>query len=179
MKTFAYCIASGLAAVQQAVSGFVMTAPPYKAETFNPALLEGCGFLYFRLEGMAQIPRAMFGDEVAGVRSPALYAEQLLGLNLSGAVVLLANCYSTTSLFPAAFYRVGARAVIAGEGSNYAARNAVIGADLLAKWLLFYLRAGLPPDRALRRAKMRLIPTLFRAADRDALAFKLMEGNYA
>lgn len=179
MRTFAYCIASGLAAVQQAVGGFIMTAPPYTAATFDPRLLEGCDFLYFRLHGLAQINRAMYGDEVDGAQSPALYVEQLDGLNLSSAVVLLANCYAPQSLFPAAFYKAGARAVVAGSGTNYTATGAAVaGVDLLAHWLLRYLQIGLPLDRALRQAKMRLLLTSFRAADRDALAFKL-EGNYA
>jgi len=121
----------------------------------------------------------MFGDGPDGGLVPALYIEQLDGLNLSGAVVLLANCYAPDSLFPAAFYRAGARAVFAGAGTNYTAQGATVaGVDLLARWLLRYLQVGLPPDRALRQAKMRLLLTSFRAADRDALAFKL-EGNYA
>ena len=180
MKTFAYVMASGLAAIQQAVGGFIMTAPPYTAATFDPHLLEGCGFLYFRLHGLPQVPRAMFGDGPDGGLFPALYVEQLDGLNLGGAVVLLSNCYAPQSLFPAAFYKAGARAVIAGAGENYTGKGAaVVGVDLLARWLLRYLHAGLPLDRALRQAKIRLLPTILRAADRDALAFKLMEGNYA
>jgi hypothetical protein len=156
-----------------------MTSPPYTAASFDPAMLCGYDFLYFRLHGLPQIPRAMYGDQIEGARVPALYIEQLTGVNLSGATVLVANCFGATSPFVGAFYRAGAGAVIAGAGPNLAAAERVIGTDKLAASLLRYLAAGEAAKTALTRAKLWLLPTIFRAADRDALAFKLMEGNYA
>ncbi|NIM51635.1 MAG: hypothetical protein GTO22_20710 [Gemmatimonadales bacterium] len=75
----------------------------------------------------------------------------------------------------AACYRAGASAVIAGPGPNYAAGKRVVGTDLLVKWLLYGLRLGLGPKRALQMARMRLKATSWRGPDRDALAFKIQQ----
>jgi hypothetical protein len=69
----------------------------------------------------------------------------------------------------------GARAVIAGSGSNYAARFRVVGADLLGILTRRLLQLHIPPHIALRlaKAKMRLGPN--DRFTRDALCFQLYD----
>jgi len=175
MDVFAYCTAPALAAVEKALDVEAYSSPPYKASTFNPALMAGRDMLYFRLHGLPAVPYQMLGEDMEGNMAPALNLEHLNGVDLGGAVVMIANCYSAESPFVPAFYRAGARAVIAAPGANFAAAGDVIGSDLLARWVKLGMEAGLSIGRALSVAKMRLLPTAWRAADRDALGFKIME----
>jgi hypothetical protein len=92
--------------------------------------------------------------------------------------VVIANCYSTHGPLLQAFYDAGAGAVIAAPGENYAAGNVVLGADLLAKWVILGLRLGLSVERALQLAKTRLILTAWRISDRDTLGFRIISREY-
>jgi hypothetical protein len=177
MRTFAYCIPAAARAVRRATGVEPLTSPPMRQGTLA-ADPSGCTLLYFRLHGMEQAPGAMFGDGMI----PALSVEQVAEWNLAGAVVVLANCYGATSQFPAAFYRAGAVAVIAGDGPNQAASARIIGADLLAMWVrkVLTLLDGAPMSNAIVRwamivARARLALTAWRAPDRDAMAFRIVD----
>jgi len=108
---------------------------------------------------------------------PAFTRDNLKGIDLGGAVVILANCYGSSSPLIKYLFQSGARAVMAGPGKNYAAKGGrVVGTDTLAKWVRLGLGSGLGPKAALSLAKSRLLLTSWRAVDRDALEFRLHRG---
>ena len=176
MLIFAYCTAPAKEAVARAVGVEPYTSPPWMATRFDLSLLIGNDLLYFRLHQAGAFTDLWLGEKEDGGLVPALRADQLEGLDIGSPVVLIANCYGDEGPFVPAFYRAGARAVIAAPGPNWAAGNMVIGTDLLAKWLIWGLRHRWPVQRALTMAKLRLMATAWRVSDRDALEFKIMEG---
>lgn len=175
MRVRAYCTASAHNAVEKAVGIVPWTSPPWTAHTFKPELLVGYDLLYFRLHQALAIPSLWLGERENGSLLSAFRVEQLEGLRLGKPIVLIANCYGVRGPFVPAFYKAGANAVIAAPGPNFAAKNLIIGTDLLARWLIRGLRLGLNVKRALTVAKTRLIATAWRGSDRDALQFKIME----
>lgn len=175
MRIFAYCTAPARESVAQAMGMEPYTSPPWVANTFNPDVLIGYDLLYFRLHQARAFPDLWLGQKKDGGLVPAFRVEQLETVRLGSPIVLIANCYGVEGPFVPAFYRAGARAVIAAPGPNFAAGNVVIGTDLLAKWLIRGLRWGLSVGRALTMAKARLVTTAWRDSDRDALQFKIME----
>ncbi len=175
MRIFAYCLADAKEVVSRALGVIPLTAPPLKASTFDPKWLEGYDLLYFRLHGLEAIPTSMFYEEADESFSPALNVRQIgFACLKAGSVVIMANCYGTESPFVRAFYQAGAAAVIAGPGQNWALEKSIVGPDLLARWLAQKLAKGLTVERAFSIAKTRLLLTSYRAADRDALGFKIM-----
>ncbi len=175
MRVYAYCISSARIAVQDALGVMPYTSTPYDVNTIDLKKAEGCGFLYFRLHGLPNIPTSWFGEGERHEHVEALSARNLDGVDLTGAVVLLANCYGSDSPLVAEFYKAGAQAVVAGPGPNMAGARRVIGTDKLAQFFLYGLRRGWTVDRALQFAKVRLQLTRWRRADRDALEFQIME----
>lgn len=175
MRVFAYCTAPARESVLKAIGVEPYTSPPWVVNTFDSAVLMGYDLLYFRLHQARILPNLWLGQKEDGGLIPALRVEQLEAVRLNSPIVLIANCYGVEGPFVPAFYRAGARAVIAAPGPNFAASNAVIGTDLLAKWLIRGLRLGLSVERALTMAKARLVATAWRGSDRDALQFKIME----
>jgi hypothetical protein len=175
LDVFAYCTLPARPAVAHAMGVVPFTSPPYTAKNFSPRLMVGNDFLYFRLHQIESMPGIWLGEDLNGDMSPALRLDQIANVNLSGAVVLIANCYSSDSPFIPAFYACGAGAVIAAPGKNYAAGDQVIGADLLAQWIRRLIGRGWPVGRALAAARGILTMTSWRAPDRDALAFQIMQ----
>jgi len=175
MNVFAYCTLPARPAVARALGIIPFTSPPYTEKSFSPRLLGGNDFLYFRLHQIEGMPSIWLGEDVEGNMPMALRLEQIKNIDLSGAVVLIANCYSSDSPFILAFYACGARAVIAAPGKNSAAGDQVIGADLLAQWLYRLIGRGWPAGRALAAARGVLTMTAWRAPDRDALGFRIQE----
>lgn len=175
MKVFAYCTELAARAVGEATRVVPLTSPPSTHVDIQPETLEGYDLLYFRLHGIPNVP-IWFGEDRKG-EYPALTAENLSGADLSGSVVVVANCYGSDSPLVCAFYHAGARAVIAGTGSNYASGKRVIGTDKLVRSLIRALARGWSLPSALRWAKMSLLATSWRGADRDAYKFQIMNGG--
>ena len=184
MRTLAYCTEAAREAVWRAVGVEPLTSPPLSAGCV-PDVWAGADFVYVRLHGRPNVPDTWFGESADGDAITALTIDDLG--KVSG-VWLLANCYGAESPWVAALYRAGAQAVIAGNGSNYAARKRVVGTDLLARWLKHGLELGLPVQWALRLAKARVgLSKYSRAAvngqmvcpNADALAFLLQQAEEA
>jgi hypothetical protein len=178
MRIVAYCTQTARHAVRRAVGVEPLTSPPLHAGCL-PADWADADFVYVRLHGRDDVPDTWFGESDDGDSTTALTLDSLPPVH---GVWLLANCYSAESPWPAALYRAGASAVIAGSGPNYAASRVVIGTDLLARWLRYGLSAGLSTVAALRLAKTRLFLSPDRAKvnghkvhpGADARAFKLI-----
>jgi hypothetical protein len=178
MRILAYCIAPAREAVRAATGVAPLTSPPWTADILSPDRLRGHDLLYFRLHGLPDAPYTWFGEDERRAFVPALHKEHLDALEpdgLGGAVVVLANCFGADSPMVRELYQAGAGAVIAGHGPNVAAANRLVGTDLLVRWLILALRAGFGVERALRVAKARLVVSAWRAADRDAMQFSLIE----
>ncbi len=187
MRVFAYCTLTAREAVEKATGVRPLTSPPMLAQHFDPQRMEGYDLLYFRLHGFEDIPDTWFGEDGRGPhlplalraaaikRYPAMTASQLDDVDLGGAVVVIANCYGADSPLVAGFYQAGAAAVIAGSGPNLAAAQQVVGTDALVQALIAAMNWGFGVRRALILARARLLATIWRAADRDALELKIME----
>lgn len=176
MRVFAYCTEAARKAVKKATGVEPITSPPILADTFNTDL-SGYDLLYFRLHGLQIAPAMMFGEDMEGRWSkyPALHTSFLGAVRLKpGATVVIANCYGKESKWPAKFYKAGVAVVVSGPGPNMAAGKSVIGTDLLMRWILLSLRAGLDVNSAIVIARARLAFTLWRTPDRDAMAFDIV-----
>lgn len=189
MNVFACCIQPAAVAVQKATGVEPLCCPPVMAESFDPLWLEGHDLLYFRLHGFAgqhnvwygehpemkeTVPEALWGASIQSY--PALLAKTIERADLSGSIVVVANCYGADNLiFASAFYDAGAIAVIAAPGPNFAAGSDVIGADSLVKTMLDNLQRGMDTKKALAWARANLLFTAWREADRDALGFRILE----
>lgn len=174
MDIWAYCTAPAREAVTKATGVEPVVSPPMTASEFDVRWLEGHDVLYFRLHGMVD-QTVWYGEGSRGGLYVALTINQLREPRLGGALVVVANCYAAKSPMIAELYRAGASAVIAGEGPNFAAGRRVIGADKLAREVIAGLRGGRSIERALRVARMKLLATAWRGADRDALGFRVIE----
>jgi hypothetical protein len=173
MKILAYCTYSARLAVGAALDASPLTSPPMRASEFDPQWLEGYDLLYFRLHGKPHSP-AWYGDE-----HMALTPIQVSVADLDGVVVVAANCYGAENAqMVEAFYRSGARAVIAGPGENLAAVRRVVGTDLLVQWVIRLMKLGAGVERALQAARWRLRLTGWRASDRDAAQFAVVSREY-
>jgi len=174
VRVFAYCTKQARGAVAAATGVEPVTSPPITARTFNPQWLEERDFLYFRLHGA--LGRVGWFNDAGEL---ALTRIQVDVVDLRGVVVVVGNCYGADDPMIEAFYRAGARAVIAGAGLNVAAGNRVVGVDLLVKWLIRGMMmwgwgcTGM--RRALALAKVRLALTGWRTSDRDARAFNIIK----
>jgi hypothetical protein len=173
MRVFAYCIPRAAESVRAATGVTPYTSLPWTSAALGR--LPGADLLYFRLHGAEALRGIWFGEDGDGGMIPALEAHNIRGADLRGAVAVVANCYGANDPLVQLLYQVGARAVIAGEGPNMAAGNNIIGTDLLVRW--FRLSMHLGPAWALRIARARLLATGWRVADRDALAFRIIDNN--
>lgn len=174
LRIWAYCTAPAQRSVAEATGVEPLVSPPLTINEFDPLWLEGHDLLYFRLHGMSQAT-IWYGEGEGGALCPAFHVGLLEGVDLDGATVIVANCYGAESAMVQALYRAGAGAVVAGSGRNFAAGSRVVGADKLAREAIQGLRRGWPVLRALYIARLKLLSTAWRAADRDALEFRVIE----
>lgn len=177
MRVFAYCIAPAVRAVRAATGTAPLTSPPWTADLLRPEMLAGWDLIYLRLYGLPDAADTWFGGR-AGELVPALCKYHLDALEpdgLGGAGVVVANCYGASSPLIAELYQAGAGAVIAGHGPNWGAADRLVGTDLLVHSIILGMRAGMGIKRALQMAKVRLAFSAWRAADRDAMQFSLIE----
>lgn len=178
MNTFAYCSASFGRLVRRVAGASPTLCPPTTMETFEIRDLEGHDFVYFKLHGLEGQPY-WYGDSL----TTALSAGQLATADLQGAVVFVANCWlvdddGTPSPMLEALMHAdqptrGPRAVIGGPGKNYALRNRIGGADLLALYVRFFLEVGFSLWSAFKWAKLRLQIVRPSYVTRDTLAFRI------
>lgn len=183
MRTFAYCCKSFRESVRKAAACEPLLSPPTTVETFQPACLQGHHFIYFKLHGLPDQP-FWYGDHWC----TAVSAEQIQAANLHGAVVFVANCYllpppeerlagRTTPMLDA-LQAAGARAIIGGDGQNYARANTIDGADALGIFIRVWLERGFTPPNAFRYAKRLLrFVSAARPAIQDALRFDFYTGD--
>ncbi len=149
------------------------TSPPIRLSDGGLDLSQytGSPIWYIRLHGIAEEPGLRYGED-GPLWVPALSVEQVRDLDLSGTVVISGCCHAVESDFPQAYLDAGAIAFVGGSGFNFAAASdRVIGADTLARWMTKGLSKRLSPTAAYRLARMRLVTTAWRMADRDALQF--------
>lgn len=168
MRVFAFCAASFVNSVRRAAGVEPLTCPPTTLETFDVGTLAERDLIYFKLHGLPGEPY-WYGDGWV----TALSAEQIQRADLSGAVVFVANCFLPESPMLEALLSAGASVVIGGPGENYAAPDAVQGADLLGLTVRRCLQVGLNPKTALVIARRLLRWHKQDMATRDALAFQL------
>jgi hypothetical protein len=151
-------------------------------ETFDPSLLTGRQFVWFKLHGL-EGERYWYGDDYvtalsAGQLAPA---DGIVGPDLQGAVVLVSNCWlahddGTPGPMLEALARANPTAIIGGSGANYALPDRLGATDLLALYLRWFLQVGFAAYNALQLAKTRLRLRLRhqdRQATEDTLAFRL------
>jgi hypothetical protein len=174
LRIWAYCTVPARRSVAEATGIEPLTSPPMTAVEFEPGWMEGHDLLYFRLHGLNEAT-LWFGEGRDGNHCLALTDSQIKQADLDGAVAVIGNCYGARSPMVKALYQAGASAVIAGSGENYAAGQRVIGADKLAREVIDGLRRGRSVTRALYIARLKLFMTVWRAADRDALEFRVIE----
>ena len=179
LSVWAYCDARFERATRQAAGVTPLTCPPATAATFDPSVLQGQELLYFDLHG-DQGKDWWYGLINYGMvreRIPALYADQVRGLDLHGVTVFAATCHAGDPGNPMAqaFMDAGA-VVIAGEGENYGPPGGKLyGAPLLGMWLRRSLERGWGVSKALTMA--RLIVRLSRRSVSDTVAFQLLGRN--
>lgn len=153
-----------------------ITAPPVMASdrVLSSREASEADLIYIRLHGRDDIRWMWYGEKIRGIWIPALSVDEIADADLAGKMVVAATCFGATSEFAPAFKAAGAT-YVSGFGSNYAAvTEHVIGADKLASGLAQGLGLGLSHAGAFRWARARLLPTAWRRADRDALAFTLI-----
>jgi len=175
VKVFALCAQSFEPSVKRAAGVKPLTSPPVIMEAFNPAWLQGYDFLYFKLHGFPSQPY-WYGDGYV----TAVSAHQIKTADLSNTIVFVANCHLCErvngDLLPSpmlvALLEAGAKCVVGGPGTNYAAKIKLVGADLLGFY--FRLLLGFPritPNLAFRAARARLALTRDPVAT-DTLGFR-------
>jgi len=168
VDVFAYCAASFARSVGKAAGVQPLLSPPMRAEYFGHELLENHDFIYLKLHGRAGQPY-WYGDGYI----EALSADTVRSARLDGAVVFAASCHLPESPMLEALLDAGASAVIGGRGRNFAATDAVWGADLLGMYVRWFMKLGMRVDRALKWAKWRLRLGVQDRATKDALEFQL------
>lgn len=130
---------------------------------------------YIRLHGIREEPGHLYGED-GPLWSTAITVEQVQELDLDQNIIISGCCFALESDFPRAFLDAGAAAFVGGSGFNFAASSdRVIGADTLARWVTKGLSNGLTIGAAFSLARMRLLLTSWRMADRDARQFELIE----
>lgn len=152
--------------------------------TLNLDALASHDFYYFKLHGLRDEP-FWYGD----AWQTAITLEQIQSINWTGKVAFVANCYGVDTsgqldIMPRAILEGGARAVIAGQGYNYAALTEITGADLLGQWLRRLMTARLSPHRSFHLVQQLLhrwytpkrlkhLPGQRRLAAEDSLQFRI------
>jgi hypothetical protein len=145
----------------------VITSPPTTFDTFEPAMISGADLLYLKLHGLPK-QAYLYGDGLV----TACSANQIAQANLTDCIVFAAVCHLPETPFMPALFHAGARAVVAGHGSNYAARTRVYGADMLGMLFRRLLQLKVPPALAFRFAKAKMARGRQDRYTRDALQFQ-------
>jgi hypothetical protein len=177
IKVCAYCTLRTAKAVENAMGVEPITSPPFRSDSLPVSEFERQDLIYFRLHGSKEIPGTWFGEDRDRYLIPALDELGLKQMDLGGALVVVANCYGWYSPIMSSIIQAGAGGIIAGPGKNFGAvSERVVGVDKLARGVLLGLKRGMSPSMALRYSKARLLLTMWRPADRDALEFSLIRG---
>ena len=178
MRILAYCDKRYELVTREGVVGWeadCLTSPPIFAGTFSPDWFQGYEFIYLDIHGQ---PSSVYLYSGPNQEWAALSLKTVEAARIDGAVIFATTCFLPETKFLEAFLKAGARAVVAGEGENYAGRQNPAGAQSLAGQFLRQLKSGLSPETALEQAKIKLRKPLLskfvkQQAVEDALAFKL------
>lgn len=177
-RILTYCMASVARTAHQATGAWPVLCPPFGADTFPVEFFERADLIWLGLHGVGDNPRHLFGDQVTlpgmvvPMRTRALTAQDLVGLNLRGRVVYATTCYLDQTDFPAVLKKAGAT-VIGGPGKNYGDTGKLVGADKLGAAFVGALRTTTTTiAAALDEAKRTLDLQL--EADRDAAEFAII-----
>lgn len=172
MKTIALCCWSRAAITKRAAGVTkILTSPPVTILNFQPRMIEGADLLYIKLHGLPA-QGYLYGD----AWTTTVSATQIQSADLHGCTVFAAACHLPESPMLQAFFNAGARAVIAGHGSNYAGKHQVYGADLLGMTIRKLMAFRLPPQLAFRLAIARIKNARQDRYTRDTLEFHYHEG---
>ena len=184
MRTIAFCAQQFAESVRKAAGVEPLLSPPIMLKNFQPELLNGAQFLYFKLHGFAG-QGYWYGDHM----QTAVSARQIETCDLKDAIVFVANCFALTpdgypDRMACALFRAGVKAIVAGVGQNFAQSRAVSGADQLGFIFRRLVSAAIPYNEAFevcmeglaKRAQDTIrsgrSPT---EPDLDTLQFKLIE----
>lgn len=175
VNIIAYCDERFEQATQEAVGrdAFVLVSPPVTDENVRALARQfaRADVVWFDFH----MPSADLQFWVNGGGQVALSPETLSAFDLSRAVVFVVNCYHGGDVMLAALRATKARAIVGGEGENFAGTNHMAGADILGREFLRSLSV-MPqtPTTALRFAKLRLTAMAQTQSIRDALEFKIL-----
>ncbi len=151
-NVLAVCVASQREAVERAAGVRPVTSPPLTIDNFNTKWLHRpYDLLYFSLHGIPEQPY-WYGDNWL----TAISAEHFAGVDLSGAVVFVANCYLQGSPMEKALLDCHPKALIGGSGKNWTRTKRPVGANLLGWYVRRLVCAGIAADKALHLAKLGL-----------------------
>jgi len=188
MNAFAYCAASFAPRLARLAGVRPHTCPPLTDETFDPSLLQGQDFVWFKLHGRRN-ERYWYGDNW----TTALSADRLapadgtVGPDLRGAVVFVSNCWlyhgpagrEIPGPMMIALAEARASAIIGGAGLNYARTDRIAGTDLLGLYVRYFLKLGLSARRAFRFAQLRLALARPGLVTDDTRGFRVWMGGSA
>jgi hypothetical protein len=167
MNTIAFCCWSYQSITKRAAGVTrILTSPPITILDFKPEMIQGADLLYLKLHGLPA-QAYLYGDGW----TTAVSANQIATADLTGCTVFAAVCHLPDSPMLQAFFNAGARAVIAGHGSNYASRTRVYGADLLGLTIRKLMQLHIPPHIAYRLAIHRIKRAKQDRYTRDTLEF--------
>lgn len=139
-----------------AAGAWPVSFPPGRADTFDPALLQGRDLIYACLHGLPNQPY-LYGDKF----ETALSAEQIRAVNLGGAVVYMAGCFGDGPVADA-FLDAGASCIVGDRDLTWAGTWLPLGSNRLGRLFVRRLRAGDSPNDAYVRARQ-----VFDASSRD------------
>lgn len=182
MKMVAYAARRYEGATRKAVGrqATLLTCPPVHNGNIESRWFAGADLVVFNLHGLPGSP-VWFGGDGLNDGVPALKADTLAMLDLSGAGVFAVNCHlgNDDSPMREALLAAGAAWVVGGEGVNYGGLETPAGADILLCWFVRWLKVLKKPEAALSAAKTatRLLSRARTAKERavaqDTLAFRL------
>lgn len=127
-----------------------LTSPPLSFRDFDPQLMRGHELLFFKLHGL---PGQSFWYGDGGIS--AVSAEQILSVDLSGAIAFVANCYGGADApMVQALIKQGVIAVVTGTGENTAGIRQAIGADIIGLAFRNVLAQGFGVEVAFNAGKL-------------------------
>lgn len=177
MNVLSYCCASFRGATLLASGVRPLVCPPVDWYTFPVGSLAGQDLVYLDLHGKPGDAQWYGDDDVVALRE-----RQVRRVDLAGVTVFAVNCYLGDDDSPMldALLAAGARAVVGGDGENFAGENRLLGASFLGYWFRRAMEWRYPPEGALTMAKRALWLTRLwarssahRQAVDDALGFRV------